>query len=88
MSLHISDLYIIRFNDIDEGYRYGKLSLKLCDKYKKAVWICRTWAGYYGTVHCRKHSIREAIKPLQTFYRAGMQVGDIEFALVSEKSQF
>ena len=75
----------LRFDDIDEGFRFGKLSLKICDTYKKAVWLCRSWAGYYGTVHARKYSVHETIEPLRTAYRAGMQAGDVEFSLVSQR---
>ena len=83
MGFVLYGMLLCRFNYVDDGYRYGELALKICNIFKKEVWTCRTWAGFYGTIYCRKHVIRGALEPLQTAYRVGMRTGDVEYAFVS-----
>lgn len=73
----------IRFNSIDDGFRYGELALKMCDIFKEDVWLCRTWACFYGAIYCKKYPASEALEPLRNAHRAGLRTGDIEFAVVS-----
>ena len=75
MAFVLYGMILCRSNSVNDGYRYGELAMKICDVFKKEVWTCRTWAGFYGTIYCRKHAVRGALEPLQTAYRAGMRTG-------------
>lgn len=70
-------------NDIDQGYSYGKLGFKLCEKFKAKAWLSRISAGFYGCVHTWKRPIHEALEPMRYAYRIGLESGDIEFAMLN-----
>jgi len=70
-------------NDIDQGYSYGKLAFKLCEKFKAKAFLGRISVGYYGCVHSWKRPIQETLEPMKYGYRIGLESGDIEFAMLN-----
>ena len=66
-----------RGNHIDEGYRWGRLGLKIYDDFKADAWLCRTSAAFYGAIFARKNSLVAAMEPLNHAYRVGLATGDI-----------
>ena len=81
---HLSSLPRDRVgNDIDEGYSYGKLAFRICEKFKAKAWSGRISAGYYGGVHAWKRPIQETLEPMKHAYRLGLESGDIEFAMLN-----
>jgi len=79
----IYGMILCRFDQIDDGFRFGELAMKNNVVFKHQVWMVRTYAGFYGAIYCRKYNVRGALEPLQTAYRVGMRTGDIEYAVVS-----
>jgi predicted ATPase len=70
--------------NINEGYRYGRLSLEMYDEFKNEAWLCRVSAAFYGCICTWKEPVSKTIKPLDHAYRVGLGTGDIEFAVVSK----
>ncbi|WP_325078715.1 ATP-binding protein [Sphaerospermopsis aphanizomenoides] len=67
------------FSDIDTGYRYGKLALKLIDKFAAKDIKFKVLFFWYSTIRCWKKNLRESIIPLQENVRYGLEVGDLEY---------
>ena len=71
-----------RGRSIEQGLRYGKLGLKLYEKFKNEAWFCRVMTIHYGLVASAKEPMSMSLEPLQCAYRAGLRTGDIEYAMV------
>jgi predicted ATPase len=71
-------------DDPHQGLQAGKLALRLLDKYKAAELTSRTYALFYGMTanwHMPLHSLLE---PLAYAKKAGLEMGDHEWAAHSE----
>ncbi|HEY9853903.1 MAG TPA: AAA family ATPase [Leptolyngbyaceae cyanobacterium] len=66
--------------DIDSGYRYGELGLKLLDKLNAKEYKAKISNVFYGAVNFWKKHIRSGIEPLQEGIYSGLETGDIEYA--------
>ena len=55
----------------------------MLEKFKGRTWLVRLSAGYYGCVHTWKRPVQESLVPLKQAHRAGLESGDIEFAMLS-----
>ncbi|MBD2386165.1 trifunctional serine/threonine-protein kinase/ATP-binding protein/sensor histidine kinase [Cylindrospermum sp. FACHB-282] len=66
-------------SDIDSGYRYGKLALKLLDKLVAPEIKFRVLIFWNSSIKCWKLHIRQSIEPLRENIRCGLEVGDIEY---------
>jgi len=68
------------FGDIEKGYRFGQLSMKMLDKLNatelraKVVFMFNTFVK-----HWKKHAA-ETIKPLLEVHKYGIETGDLEYA--------
>jgi histidine kinase len=69
-------------NDIEEGYRLGRVGLALHDRYRVKVWLPRLSATYYLGIHGFKHPISTSLEPLQLAQRVGTETGDMGVALL------
>ncbi|WP_413175128.1 AAA family ATPase [Anabaena azotica] len=67
------------FSDIDTGYRYGELALKLADKFDARDIKFKVLFFWYSTIRCWKKHIRESIQPLEENVRYGLEIGDLEY---------
>ncbi|MCP4135249.1 MAG: AAA family ATPase, partial [bacterium] len=69
--------------DISTGHEYGKLALKLVEKFniKESNARVGVVAWYLGT-HL-KMPLRDSLKPLLEAYKTGLETGDLEFAALS-----
>lgn len=72
----------VRFNDVKGGVRYGKLSLKLADRFKSSVWLNRTMMCYYGTIYPRRYPVEGTLEALRTVNRLALRFADVEYAVV------
>lgn len=70
-------------NNKDEGYRYGKLSMALLEKFQANEWLPRVYLTAYGNTFTYTHPLRECISQLSRAHEVGMGSGDIEFAMLS-----
>ncbi|MFB2972051.1 AAA family ATPase, partial [Aerosakkonema sp. BLCC-F183] len=65
--------------DIDSGYRYGELGLKLLDKLNAKEYKAKISNVFYGAVNFWKKHLRSGIEPLQEGIYSGLETGDIEY---------
>ena len=73
-------LCIAAFRDAELADRYGKLALRLLERYKSIEYLPRVYAAYYGVVFSWKYPVREALEPLLRANEVALRVGDNEFA--------
>ncbi|MGF1937961.1 MAG: trifunctional serine/threonine-protein kinase/ATP-binding protein/sensor histidine kinase [Nostoc sp. ChiQUE02] len=66
--------------DVESGYKFGQLTLKLLDKLNAKESIAKTYTCIYGSLNSWKNHIREIFNPLQLAYSSGLEIGDLEFA--------
>ncbi|MEG4911718.1 AAA family ATPase [Microcoleus sp. B7-D4] len=70
-------------NDVNSGYKFGKLALLLVDKFKATKLKSRTLFIFnYFIRHWHEH-IRESLTPLLDAYLIGRETGDLEYATFS-----
>jgi len=70
-------------NDVNSGYRFGKVALLLVDKFKAEELKSRTLFIFnYFIRHWHEH-IRESLTPLLDAYLIGRETGDLEYASFS-----
>ncbi|MEH2176683.1 trifunctional serine/threonine-protein kinase/ATP-binding protein/sensor histidine kinase [Nostoc sp.] len=66
--------------DVESGYQFGQLTLRLLDKLNAKEFIAKTYAVVYGSLNSWKNHIRELLHPIQLAYASGLETGDLEFA--------
>ncbi len=65
--------------DIETGYRYGELAVKVLDKFAAKPLQAKVLDSLYGQVlHWKKH-LGETIEPLQLAIQSGLETGDLVF---------
>ena len=69
-------------DEIDEGYRFGKISVQIYDVFKTEAWLSRTTAAFYGCIYTWKNPVQAGLEPLRRGYHVGIETGDIEYAMV------
>ena len=72
--------------NIEEGYRYGKLSIRLLDKFKRSPIKSQTLFEFEGFIRYWKEHIRETIEPLEDIRTLSWEGGNIETAGYSSAS--
>lgn len=66
--------------DIEKGYQYGRLSLRVLEHLPVEEFKARTYHMCYGfIIHWKKH-IKETIHPLPEAFQSGLETGDFEYA--------
>lgn len=70
-------------NDINNGYEFGKLGLSLLEKIPSSEFAPKTNMVYNGFVRFWKEPLRNTLLPLLEAYKAGLEVGDFEFAAIA-----
>ncbi|MBW4685719.1 MAG: AAA family ATPase [Komarekiella atlantica HA4396-MV6] len=66
--------------DIESGYQFGKLSLKVLDQFNAKELKCKVY-GLFNIFICHwKEHIQETIQPLQDGLKLALEVGDMEYA--------
>lgn len=71
------------FTQVDDGIRYGEISLQIIKQFQAKEWIPRVYSGVRGFVFPWKSNARDQMKDLLASYRVGLASGDIEFAIMS-----
>ncbi|MEH2170868.1 MAG: AAA family ATPase [Nostoc sp.] len=66
--------------DVESGYQFGQLTLRLLDKLNVKELIAKTYSVVYGSLNSWKNHIRELLHPIQSGYSSGLETGDLEFA--------
>jgi PAS domain S-box-containing protein len=66
--------------DIESGYQFGQLALKLLAQPHTHALKARTlFVVNFFIIHWKKH-VREIAEPLLEVYQSGLEIGDLEFA--------
>ncbi|RJR46448.1 MAG: response regulator [Desulfobacteraceae bacterium] len=68
---------------IDPGYDFGKLALRLLEQSRKKEFRCRTLFTFNVTTRHWKEHARDTLSDLLNTYQIGLETGDIEFAAFS-----
>jgi predicted ATPase/signal transduction histidine kinase/DNA-binding NarL/FixJ family response regulator/tRNA A-37 threonylcarbamoyl transferase component Bud32 len=66
--------------DIEQGYQFGRLSLKLLSQFHAKQFEARTNFIFNATIRHWKEHIRETIPSFPEVYQRGIETGDFEFA--------
>ncbi|MEH2382866.1 MAG: AAA family ATPase [Nostoc sp.] len=65
--------------DIESGYRFGKLSLKILDQFNASEIKSKVYALFNIFVRHWKEHIQSTIEPLEHGVQSGLDTGDIEY---------
>ncbi|HMK49535.1 MAG TPA: AAA family ATPase [Thermodesulfovibrionales bacterium] len=76
-------LLIGKFNDIEQGYRFGRLGMRLLDKLDVRYLRPRTTCGYATFVNHWRNPLRTDLKLLIESYKGAFEVGDFLYAGMS-----
>ncbi len=69
--------------DIDSGYRFGKLALRMLDQFNTREFQSKIFNVLNAFVFHWKTHARETIKPMLESIQIGLETGDIEYACYS-----
>ena len=72
-----------RGGDVEEGYRFGKLSVEILKRFRVRAWDARVLGLFYGCCCGWKEPVRDLLEPLREGYHAGMASGDVEMACLN-----
>lgn len=68
------------FQNIDHGYKFGQLALKLLDKLNIKKFKSKVLTLFYTFIHHWQAHIKYSLLPLIEGYNSGMETGDLEYA--------
>jgi predicted ATPase/signal transduction histidine kinase len=66
--------------EIEDGYRFGKLALRLLEKLNAKELKAKTFNIVYFLIRHWKEPIRETLQPLLEAYSSGLETGDVEYS--------
>jgi len=66
--------------DIETGYQFGQLSIKLLERLNTDEFKAKTLYGVYVFVYHWKQHIDKTITPLKNIFQIGLTTGDFEYA--------
>ena len=66
--------------DIQLGYAFGQLALKVLDKFDNKALKSRTYFVYNMTIRPWRHHLSESVPALYEAYLSGLESGDFEYA--------
>ncbi|NEP97900.1 AAA family ATPase [Moorena sp. SIO3F7] len=69
--------------ELEAGYQFGQLALKLLERFKDNTFKARTYAMYKGFLKHWKEPLRDTSSVSMEAYQSGIETGDIEFATSS-----
>jgi len=69
-----------KLEDFDSGYRFGKLSLRMLERFGTDEYKTRIYFLYNTFVRHWKEHFDTTLKPLKDGYQSGLNTGDIEYA--------
>ncbi|MCV6639439.1 AAA family ATPase [Candidatus Albibeggiatoa sp. nov. NOAA] len=65
--------------DIDTGYQFGQMALRLMDKYQAREIKCKVLTAYHAQIKPWKEPFQNSLAPLKTAIQVGLETGDLEF---------
>ncbi len=73
-------LLCTEMNDIEAGYKFGRLALQVLDKFESSYIKCKVHEVFNAFIRHWKEPARASIEALRQTVRFGMETGDLEFA--------
>lgn len=70
-------------NDIDRGYQFGQLALKLVEKYRATESEAKITLMVYGFITHWKDPLRDSMGPLLIAHVRGIEIGDLDYSAYS-----
>ncbi|EKF05717.1 MULTISPECIES: AAA family ATPase [unclassified Tolypothrix] len=67
-------------DDIDTGYKFGQLALKILDKFDAKEFQAKTFFAFNIFIMPWKMHIKKTLKPLFKSYQIGIEMADFEYA--------
>jgi predicted ATPase/serine phosphatase RsbU (regulator of sigma subunit)/tRNA A-37 threonylcarbamoyl transferase component Bud32 len=67
-------------SDIDSGYQFGQLALKLLERFNAKELKARTFVIMNNLVRHWKEHVKASLPPLLEGYQSGLETGDLEWA--------
>lgn len=67
-------------HEIETGYEFGQISLKLCDKFKAESIMAQVWMVHGVFIKHWHDPIDESIRLVYDAFQKGLETGDIEYA--------
>ncbi|BAY34985.1 multi-sensor signal transduction multi-kinase (plasmid) [Nostoc carneum NIES-2107] len=67
-------------DDIDTGYEFGQLALKILDKFDAKEFQAKTFFAFNIFIMPWKFHVKETLKPLLSSYQIGIEMADFEYA--------
>jgi len=78
---NISMMLCCTVGDIRRGYEYGKLALKLLERFNAREHLPRVYVTVYGLVYPYTEPCQACLPSHQHAYKVAMELGDIEWAV-------
>lgn len=72
---------MMALREYEEGYRLGKLALKLAESINCQEMKSRTYTPVYGFLTSYKEPLRDSVGPLEQAYKLNILTGDVEVSL-------
>lgn len=69
--------------DRKEGYKLGTLALTMIERYRGKELLPRVHMYFYSLIHHWRQPLEASLKPLQNASKIGMEMGDVENALIA-----
>ncbi|MEM9216702.1 MAG: AAA family ATPase [Cyanobacteria bacterium P01_F01_bin.150] len=69
--------------DLELGYRFGKLALHMLEQYDSAAFTCKVNQLFYAFIRNWKERVRDRLEYLARNVQIGLETGELEFACYS-----
>jgi predicted ATPase len=69
--------------DRKDGYRLGKLALTIVERYGGRELLPRVHMNFYALINHWIHPLVDCLKPLENACKVGLEVGDVEYAMLA-----
>lgn len=67
---------------MEEGYRYGQLSLAVLNKFDRKEWVPRAFCWVYGCINVWTQPLKSSLGPLRRAHELALERGDTDYAKV------
>ena len=82
------DLSSRRYDNYDEGYRFGKLALALQSRFPVSAWLPRVSLIFHGCIFGCKQPFQKCVGPLDDARKLALRLGDTESAVTCATAHF
>jgi predicted ATPase len=70
-------------HNVDEGFRFGQLALKLLEQESRIEYLPRVHVLFFGFIYGWKKPAKQTLAPLLRAHTIGIETGDMEFASIA-----